>query len=364
MMRSGCRSDGAADRGDAFGHVADRLEHLARPLGDCLTRRGGRRSARAAGAATARRAGARRAHPFGGRRLRHVMLPRCRRDAAQTHRVDEQLESDRGRRCAARRPRQCRLPEPSAPSYDIPGRGSRWTSGNRDGRTLATVHIVGRIPAGRPSAWAPAPGIASGRSAALWCSGSAARAGGRAGRCSSSTIDRLQCRRTSWSRCCSAWSPRTSASSGPSCSRVCAPPGRRVLRIGIALVGFRLSLGEVFDLGPRALAGGVRRGGRHLQRDPTGSAGGWVSAVRCRCWSRPATRSAAHRRSRRPSRSRRPPTRRSPYSIALVTLCGTLAIFVLPPLGDLFGMNSEAFGCVDRRVGARRRPGGGGSLDA
>jgi uncharacterized integral membrane protein (TIGR00698 family) len=119
--------------------------------------------------------------------------------------------------------------------------------------------------------------------------------------------------------------------------------GRRVLRIGIALVGFRLSLGEVFDLGPRALIAvcvvvaltftGTRALGRWLGLSrslsllvATGYSICGASAIAAAEPFSDATDEEVA------------------YSIALVTLCGTLAIFVLPLLGDRFGMGSQTFG--------------------
>jgi uncharacterized integral membrane protein (TIGR00698 family) len=119
--------------------------------------------------------------------------------------------------------------------------------------------------------------------------------------------------------------------------------GRRVLRIGIALVGFRLSLGEVFDLGPRALFAvcivvaitftGTRALGRWLGLSPglsllvaTGYSICGASAIAAAEPFSDATEEEVA------------------YSIALVTLCGSLAIFVLPALGEMFGMSSQAFG--------------------
>jgi uncharacterized integral membrane protein (TIGR00698 family) len=119
--------------------------------------------------------------------------------------------------------------------------------------------------------------------------------------------------------------------------------GRRVLRIGIALVGFRLSLGEVADLGPRALVAvclvvavtfsGTRLLGRWLGLSrpmsllvATGYSICGASAIAA---AEPFSDASEEEVA---------------YSIALVTLCGSLAIFVLPPLGHLFGMDSQAFG--------------------
>lgn len=130
---------------------------------------------------------------------------------------------------------------------------------------------------------------------------------------------------------------------GPTLQPGLRTAGRRVLRIGIALVGFRLSLGEVFDLGPRALVAvglvvavtfsGTQWIGRRLGLSrplsllvATGYSICGASAIAA---AEPFSDASDEEVA---------------YSIALVTLCGSLAIFVLPPLGDLLRLNSEAFG--------------------
>ncbi|MBI5089987.1 MAG: putative sulfate exporter family transporter, partial [Actinobacteria bacterium] len=131
--------------------------------------------------------------------------------------------------------------------------------------------------------------------------------------------------------------------SGPTFDPGLRAAGRRVLRVGIALVGFRLSLGEVLDLGPRALAAvcivvtltftGARALGRRLGLSSplsllvaTGYSICGASAIAA---AEPFSDASEEEVA---------------YSIALVTLCGSLAIFVLPVLGHALGMSSEAFG--------------------
>ncbi len=119
--------------------------------------------------------------------------------------------------------------------------------------------------------------------------------------------------------------------------------GRRILRIGIVLVGFRLSMSEVLDLGPRALIAvcavvvitffGTQYLGRKLGLSrslsmliATGYSICGASAIAAAEPFSDATEEEVA------------------YSIALVTLCGSLAILVLPPLGSLMGLSSQIFG--------------------
>lgn len=119
--------------------------------------------------------------------------------------------------------------------------------------------------------------------------------------------------------------------------------GRRILRIGIVLVGFRLSMSEVLDLGPRALVAvcavvvitffGTQYLGRKLGLSrslsmlvATGYSICGASAIAAAEPFSDATEEEVA------------------YSIALVTLCGSLAILVLPPLGSLMGLSSQIFG--------------------
>ncbi len=119
--------------------------------------------------------------------------------------------------------------------------------------------------------------------------------------------------------------------------------GRHLLRAGIVLVGFRLSLAEVADLGPRALVAvcavvavtffGTQYLGRRLGVSPSLSmltaTGFSICGASAIAAAEPFTDATDEEVA---------------YSIALVTLCGSLAIAVLPPLGSLFGLSSRVFG--------------------
>ena len=119
--------------------------------------------------------------------------------------------------------------------------------------------------------------------------------------------------------------------------------GKRVLRIGIVLVGFRLSLGEVRDLGPRALIAvcvvvaitftGTRWLGHRLGLSPSLSLLVATGYSICGASAIAAAEPFADATDEEVA-----------YSIALVTLCGSLAIAVLPPLGALFGLSGHDFG--------------------
>ncbi|MEO6125913.1 MAG: putative sulfate exporter family transporter [Ilumatobacteraceae bacterium] len=119
--------------------------------------------------------------------------------------------------------------------------------------------------------------------------------------------------------------------------------GKRVLRAGIVLVGFRLSLSEVVHLGPRAILAvcvvvtitffGTQYLGRKmgLSRSlsllvATGYSICGASAIAAAEPFSDATEEEVA------------------YAIALVTLCGSLAIGVLPVLGSLLHLSSQTFG--------------------
>lgn len=118
---------------------------------------------------------------------------------------------------------------------------------------------------------------------------------------------------------------------------------RRLLRVGVVLLGLRLSLGAVADLGVVgivvvvAVVGitffGTQLLGRRLgvSRDlallvATGYSICGASAIAAMDGVIDADEEEAA------------------YAITLVTICGTLSIFVLPLLGDALGMTSQAFG--------------------
>lgn len=118
---------------------------------------------------------------------------------------------------------------------------------------------------------------------------------------------------------------------------------RRVLRIGIVLLGFRLSLSELGELGPAALASvaivvvatffGTQWLARRLGLSP--SLGLLVATGYSICG---ASAIAAVEPFADASEEE------VAYSIALVTMCGTLAIVILPSLGTFLGMSPGDFG--------------------
>ena len=118
---------------------------------------------------------------------------------------------------------------------------------------------------------------------------------------------------------------------------------KRILRAGIVLLGFRLSLTELGKLGPRALSAVVVVvvatffGTRWLARRLGLPAGlGLLLATGysiCGASAIAAVEPFADASEEEVA-----------YSIALVTLCGTLAIGVLPVLGSVFGLSSSTFG--------------------
>ncbi len=122
--------------------------------------------------------------------------------------------------------------------------------------------------------------------------------------------------------------------------RFCA---RRVLRAGIVLLGFRLSLGELGALGPKALGAVVVVvvatffGTQWLARrlGLTRSLGLLMATGYSICG---ASAIAAVEPFAGASEEE------VAYSIALVTLCGTLAIFLLPGFGSVLGLSATEYG--------------------
>lgn len=118
---------------------------------------------------------------------------------------------------------------------------------------------------------------------------------------------------------------------------------KKVLRAGIVLLGFRLSLRELGELGPRALVSVVTVvvatffGTQWLARrlGLTRSLGLLMATGYSICG---ASAIAAVEPFADASEEE------VAYSIALVTLCGTLAIFVLPGLGTLLGLSATEYG--------------------
>ncbi|MEQ1702149.1 MAG: putative sulfate exporter family transporter [Ilumatobacteraceae bacterium] len=118
---------------------------------------------------------------------------------------------------------------------------------------------------------------------------------------------------------------------------------KKVLRAGIVLLGFRLSLSELGALGPRAVAAvivvvaatffGTRWLAARLGLSP--SLGLLMATGYSICG---ASAIAAVEPFAEASEEE------VAYSIALVTLCGTLAIVVLPGLGSLLGLTDSQYG--------------------
>lgn len=118
---------------------------------------------------------------------------------------------------------------------------------------------------------------------------------------------------------------------------------KRVLRAGIVLLGFRLSLSELGKLGPRSLVAVIVVvvatffGTQWLARRLGLSHGmGLLTATGysiCGASAIAAVEPFADADEEEVA-----------YSIALVTLCGTLAIAVLPAFGAIIGMPDRAFG--------------------
>jgi uncharacterized integral membrane protein (TIGR00698 family) len=119
--------------------------------------------------------------------------------------------------------------------------------------------------------------------------------------------------------------------------------GRHVLRAGIAVLGLRLSWGEIADLGPSMLAAVVAVviatfvGTRLLAR-LLGVPPGFALLVATGYSICGASAIAAAEPFADASEEE------VAYSIALVALCGSLAIGVLPVVGGMLGLSSDVFG--------------------
>ena len=118
---------------------------------------------------------------------------------------------------------------------------------------------------------------------------------------------------------------------------------RKVLRAGIVLLGFRLSLTELGKLGPKTLIAVVsvvtatffgtqwlaRRLGLSRSLGLLMATGYSICGASAIAAVEPFADASEEEVA---------------YAIALVTLCGTLAIFVLPPLGTLLGLSASQYG--------------------
>jgi uncharacterized integral membrane protein (TIGR00698 family) len=118
---------------------------------------------------------------------------------------------------------------------------------------------------------------------------------------------------------------------------------RRLLRTGILLLGFRLSLSQVGDLGPRGLGVvvvvvastffGTQWLGRRMGVSPGLSLLVATGFAICGASAIAAMEGVADAEEEEVT-----------YAVALVTLCGSLAVVVLPWLSHLFGMSPVRFG--------------------
>jgi uncharacterized integral membrane protein (TIGR00698 family) len=118
---------------------------------------------------------------------------------------------------------------------------------------------------------------------------------------------------------------------------------RSVLRAGIVLVGFRLSLADVADLGPRAvLAVAIVVTATFFGTQWLGARLGVSTSMSFLVGTGYSICGASAIAAAEPFSDAT--EEEVAYSLALVTLCGTLSIAVLPLLGRWFGMGDIAFG--------------------
>jgi uncharacterized integral membrane protein (TIGR00698 family) len=119
--------------------------------------------------------------------------------------------------------------------------------------------------------------------------------------------------------------------------------GKKLLRIGVALLGFRLALGDVADLGPATIACVVAVvlatffGTQWLAKIL-----GLSKGLGLLLGTGYAICGASAIAAMEPNADAEP--EEVAYALSLVTLCGTLSIAVLPPVGRLFNMNPSTFG--------------------
>jgi uncharacterized integral membrane protein (TIGR00698 family) len=119
--------------------------------------------------------------------------------------------------------------------------------------------------------------------------------------------------------------------------------GKKLLRTGVALLGFRLALGDVADLGAATIACVVAVvlatffGTQWLAKLL-----GLSKGLGLLLGTGYAICGASAIAAMEPNADAEP--EEVAYALSLVTLCGTLSIAVLPPLGRLFTMNPSTFG--------------------
>jgi uncharacterized integral membrane protein (TIGR00698 family) len=119
---------------------------------------------------------------------------------------------------------------------------------------------------------------------------------------------------------------------------------KKLLRLGVVLLGFRLTLGQIGDLGPKGLGlvlvvvgltfGATQWLGRRLGLSPT------LSLLVATGFSICGASAIAAMRGITPEAEDEDVA----YSIALVTICGTLAIFTLPTVGRWLNFTGATLG--------------------
>ncbi len=119
--------------------------------------------------------------------------------------------------------------------------------------------------------------------------------------------------------------------------------GKKLLRTGVALLGFRLALGDVADLGPAtifcvvAVVLATFFGTQWLAK-----VFGLSKGLGLLLGTGYAICGASAIAAMEPNADAEP--EEVAYALSLVTLCGTLSIAILPPIGRLFSMSESTFG--------------------
>ena len=124
--------------------------------------------------------------------------------------------------------------------------------------------------------------------------------------------------------------------------------GKRLMRVGVVLLGLQVTVGQIVGLGWQTLLVtvmvvaatffGTQWLGRRMGIPDRMSL--LIATGFAICGASAVAAMAGMVRSEDQERD----TRDSVTAIALVTLCGTLAIFVLPPIGQLLGLHGQSFG--------------------